>query len=89
MQFVFRAILAGLAYFASAQLGAAIALPHNIAAIWPPSGVMLAILVLSDRRDWPAIVAGGFTGALASVLLNHYPLPDVVRPIVPKLLPGC
>lgn len=75
MQFLVRAILAGLAYFASAQLGAAIALPHNVAAIWPPSGVMLALLVLSNRRDWPALVVGGFIGAFAFVLQYHYPLP--------------
>ena len=74
MQTLVRATLAGLAYFASAQLGAAFALPNNIAAIWPPSGVMLALLVLSDRRDWPALVAGGFAGALVSVSLYNYPL---------------
>ena len=75
LQTLVRAILAAVAYFVSARLGAAIALPHNIAAIWPPSGVMLALLVLSDRRDWPALVVGGFTGALVSVSLYHYPLP--------------
>ena len=75
LQTFVRSILAALAYFASARLGAAIALPHNIAAIWPPSGVMLALLVLSDRRDWPALVAGGFVGALVSVTLYQYPLP--------------
>ena len=36
---------------------------------------MLALLVLSDRRDWPALVTGGFTGALVSVSLYHYPFP--------------
>ena len=75
MQTLLRAILAALAYFVSARLGAAIALPHNTAAIWPPSGVMLALLVLSDRRDWPALVTGGFAGALVSVTQYHYPLP--------------
>ena len=64
-------MLAALAYFVSAQLGAAIALPHNVAAIWPPSGVMLALLVLSDRQHWPAVVGGGFAGAVVSVLLYH------------------
>jgi PAS domain S-box-containing protein len=75
LQTLVRAMLAALAYFVSARLGAAIALPHNVAAIWPPSGVMLALLVLSDRQHWPALVGGGFAGALVSVLLYHYPLP--------------
>ncbi|HEV8195148.1 MAG TPA: MASE1 domain-containing protein [Gemmatimonadales bacterium] len=73
MQGVLRVACAGLAYFASARLGYAFAIPHGIVTLWPPSGVMLGLLALSDRRNWPTLLAGGLAGSFASDLLNGYP----------------
>jgi PAS domain S-box-containing protein len=64
--------LAAVAYFASARLGYTFAIPHGIVTLWPPSGVMLGLLLLSSRRDWPPLLAGGFSGSLASHLLSGY-----------------
>jgi PAS domain S-box-containing protein len=66
-----RALLGSLAYFASARLGYALSV-HGIAALWPPSGVMLALLLLSERRWWPALATGGLLGSVASDLLSGF-----------------
>jgi len=56
-------LLLAACYFASAQLGLLL-IPGNsiVAAIWPPSGLALAALVLLGGRVWPGI----FIGALAT-----------------------
>jgi len=68
--FVHLALIAG-AYFASVRLGLLFVVqPEWIASIWPPSGVALAALLLSNRRKWISIllvilivnVAGNLTG---------------------------
>jgi PAS domain S-box-containing protein len=64
--------LAAAAYFVSARLGYAFAIPHGIVTLWPPSGMMLGLLLLRNRGEWPALLAGGFLGSLASDLLSHY-----------------
>ena len=64
-------LLAGC-YFSSAQLGLQL-VPHRgiIAAIWPPSGVALAAVLMLGMRVWPGITIG----ALASALLHgHTPI---------------
>ncbi len=66
-----RALLGSLAYFASARLGYALTV-HGVAALWPPSGVMLALLLLSERRWWPALATGGLLGSVASDLLSGF-----------------
>lgn len=43
-----------LAYFLSARIALSLIVqPEGIAAIWPPSGLLLAVLVLRSRRSWP------------------------------------
>src|ERR1041385_640880 len=67
-----RALLAALAYFVGARLGYALAIPHGLVTLWPPSGIMLGLLLLSARSEWPAVVAGGMVGSVASDSLSHY-----------------
>ncbi|MCW5912200.1 MAG: MASE1 domain-containing protein [Cyclobacteriaceae bacterium] len=63
--------IAALLYFASAWLGQALAFSGTTAlAVWPPSGMAFALLVLLGRQVWPGITIG----ALAANLLafwNH------------------
>jgi PAS domain S-box-containing protein len=70
MQTVVRAVLAALAYFASARLGYAFAIPQGVVTLWPPSGVILGLLLLSERRHWAALLVGAFVGGTASDLLS-------------------
>jgi PAS domain S-box-containing protein len=47
------------AYFAAAKLGLALAFENSsITAIWPPTGIALAALVLWGCRFWPAVALG-------------------------------
>src|ERR671935_3305156 len=54
------ALIAG-AYFGSAKLGLELAFAHSsITAVWPPTGIALAALVLGGYRLWPGIAVGAF-----------------------------
>jgi PAS domain S-box-containing protein len=64
--------LAGSACYLGAWLGYTFAIrPAGISVIWPPSGLMLAMLVLLDKRHWPAAVAGAFAGNVVADLQHH------------------
>ena len=61
----FRDILAVLAltalYFAAGKFGLSLAFVHaNASAVWPPTGIALAALLLGGYRLWPGILIGAF-----------------------------
>ena len=48
-------------YFGAGKLGLSLAFAHpSASAVWPPSGIALAALLLLGLRVWPAILAGAF-----------------------------
>jgi integral membrane sensor domain MASE1 len=48
-------------YFGAAKLGLALAFATpSVTAIWPPTGIALAALILGGRRLWPGVAAGAF-----------------------------
>src|SRR5438094_4457303 len=48
-------------YFAAAKLGLMLAFVHASAtAVWPPTGIALASMLLLGPRVWPAILLGAF-----------------------------
>jgi signal transduction histidine kinase len=60
-------------YFLAGKLGLHFAFVHaSASAVWPPTGIALAAMLLFGRRVWPAILLGGFlvnvsiAGAIAS-----------------------
>jgi integral membrane sensor domain MASE1/anti-sigma regulatory factor (Ser/Thr protein kinase) len=53
-------VLAGV-YFASAKLGLTLAFSNeSVTAVWPPTGIALAALVLWGRSLWPGVLVGAF-----------------------------
>jgi diguanylate cyclase (GGDEF)-like protein/PAS domain S-box-containing protein len=49
----------GLVYFAAAKGGLALAYENSsVTAVWPPTGIALAALVLGGRRLWPGVALG-------------------------------
>ena len=54
--FAFRALMFVLLYIVGAQLGHWMTFPGQSAAFWPPTGLLLAALVLMEIRRWPAVV---------------------------------
>ncbi|HEX5176126.1 MAG TPA: MASE1 domain-containing protein, partial [Chthoniobacteraceae bacterium] len=56
-----RAFALGFLYFCGGKLGLGLALIHpSASAIWPPSGIALAGLLLLGMRAWPGIAFGAF-----------------------------
>jgi integral membrane sensor domain MASE1/anti-sigma regulatory factor (Ser/Thr protein kinase) len=54
-------LVLALAYFASAKLGLKLAFANeSVTAIWPPTGIALAALVLWGRSLWPGVLLGAF-----------------------------
>src|SRR3954468_8877994 len=48
-------------YFCAGKLGLSLALVHvSASAIWPPTGLALAAMLLLGYRIWPAIFIGSF-----------------------------
>ncbi len=48
-------------YIATAKLGFLLAIhPGNVTAVWPPSGIALAALLIGGNRLWPGIWLGSF-----------------------------
>jgi PAS domain S-box-containing protein len=59
-QWVALAALA-IAYLVAGKLGLLFASVHaNASAVWPPTGIALAALLLLGRRAWPAVAVGAF-----------------------------
>jgi integral membrane sensor domain MASE1 len=59
-----------LAYFLAAELGYVLSVHGAYPTLWPPAGLLLAVLLLSDTRDWPALIAVGVLGSVSSDLLH-------------------
>ena len=56
-----RAVVIGALYVAAGKLGLALAFVHaSASAVWPPTGIALAALILYGWRVWPAIFVGAF-----------------------------
>jgi PAS domain S-box-containing protein len=70
---LFTLLTAG-AYFASARLGYALAIPNGVVTLWPPAGVTLGLLLRARNRDWPAIALGAMAGSVLSDLVSDYPI---------------
>jgi signal transduction histidine kinase/integral membrane sensor domain MASE1 len=67
-------LLAAL-YFVAARAGLTLAVVHTSAtAVWPPSGIALAALLLFGRTLWPGVFVGAF-------LVNVTTIGDVTLPV--------
>ena len=68
-----------LAYFITGKLGVFLAIPPGYAtAIWPPSGIALAGILLYGYRAWPGIVLGSFLVNLSTSLVAGSPSETLV-----------
>ena len=68
--FVARVLVIAGAYFGSAKLGLTLAYEQgNVTAVWPPTGIALAALVLWGSRFWPGV----FLGALLANATTDVP----------------
>jgi len=62
------------AYFVTGKLGTFLAIPPGYAtAIWPPSGIALAGILIYGYRAWPGILLGSFLVNFSATLINGFP----------------
>ncbi len=67
-----RIAMVAVAYFAAAVLGGWLSAPTSFATFWPPNGVLLAALLGSPRRMWPALIlATGPANVAFNLLQGH------------------
>src|SRR5882762_11494231 len=67
-----RVVLLAAAYFSAAKLALLVAIPPGYAtAVWPPSGIALAALLLWGNRLWPGVWIGSFA---ANLMVEGAPL---------------
>ena len=58
---VMRVLGVAVLYLLTAKLGFLMAIhPGNVTAVWPPSGIALAALLLWGQRLWPGVLLGSF-----------------------------
>jgi signal transduction histidine kinase/integral membrane sensor domain MASE1 len=56
-----RVMALAVAYFLTGKLGLLLAIPPGYAtAVWPPSGIALAMLLVYGERCWPGVLLGSF-----------------------------
>lgn len=61
MHYLGKITLLAIAYYVSGRLGLLLAVPPGYAtAMWPPSGLALAALLLLGYRFWPGVLLGSF-----------------------------
>ena len=65
-----KAVAIAIGYVALAELGNLLSVQSTFATFWPPAGLLVAVLLISDRREWPALILAGLLGNIASDLLH-------------------
>jgi PAS domain S-box-containing protein len=69
--YVAKTLVVSGAYFVTAKLGLQLAFAHaSITAVWPPTGISLAALVIWGYRMWPGVAIGA---ALANTFTGDAP----------------
>ena len=61
-------LLTAVAYYLTARLGYSLMLQPAGVAIWPAAGLLLGILLVRPRREWPALAAAALAGNIAADL---------------------
>lgn len=87
--YLIQIVLLAAAYFVTGKLGTYLAIPPGYAtAIWPPSGIALAGVLIFGYRVWPAILLGSVLVNF-SISLTSAPSTDVITAVVVTIAIGC
>lgn len=65
-----KAIVAAVAFLAAAELGNALSVQRQFSTFWPPSGVLLVLLIFAKPREWPVLLAAAAAANVGSDLLH-------------------
>ncbi|QSQ21651.1 MASE1 domain-containing protein [Pyxidicoccus parkwayensis] len=76
-----------VAYAVSVWLGGLLVLPpENVSAMWPPSGVALAALLLTRYRQWPVLLLALFVAGVMAFVQGWDRLPSLTGVVAGNLL---
>jgi PAS domain S-box-containing protein len=76
IEYAARILLVAGAYFGTAKLGLQLAFEHpSITAVWPPTGISLAAILIWGYRMWPGVALGA---ALANTFTGDVPVVSVL-----------
>ncbi len=76
---ILQILAIALAYFVTGKLGALLAIPPGYAtAVWPPSGIALAGILICGYRAWPGILLGSLLVNL-SIALAYIPAAETLN----------
>jgi integral membrane sensor domain MASE1 len=64
-----KALLLAVAYLACAEIGDLLSIQSAFPTFWPAAGLFFAVLLIADRKDWPALVAAVVVANVASDLM--------------------
>jgi len=65
-----KALLLFVSLVMAAEAGNLLSVQMTFSTFWPPAGLFLAILLISDRMDWPVLILAAVAANLASDLMN-------------------
>jgi putative nucleotidyltransferase with HDIG domain len=54
----------------AAEAGNLLSLQHSFSTVWPPAGLLVAMLLISERRDWPGLIGAALAANFASDLFH-------------------
>ncbi len=81
------ACLVGFACYLTAVLGGALALrPQMISPLWPGCAFLVAILLLTPQRIWPALIVSGLAGFVIHDLQDGLPIRSIILLVVSDLI---
>ena len=82
----FKIIAVAVLYYISSQAGLWLSFPETrLVALWPPTGLALALIVLMGYRTWPAIMIGSLIANALVYLHFGYEL-NAATLIIPVLM---
>jgi integral membrane sensor domain MASE1 len=70
----FRAAILFAGCVLAAELGFVLSVPRDYPTFWPLAGLILAALLLAERREWPLLLSVAFVAALLVDLAQRKPL---------------
>ncbi len=77
------------AYFITGKIGSYLAIPPGYAtAIWPPSGIALASILIYGNRIWPGIFLGSFLINLSTSLITNIPADNFYSVVITLAIAG-
>jgi putative nucleotidyltransferase with HDIG domain len=69
-----KALILAVGYVLAAEVGNLLSVQRTFSTFWPPAGLFLAMLLISERKDWPVLITAGVLGNLCSDLIHARPI---------------